>query len=227
MRTTRRLLLALITCLGVTACGGGGSGSGSPASPPPPPPPPPPPVVNPAAPLAITSSNAETVLAFGAGIPEAVYGTAVFAANHLSALSNTSDNPAQLGCDSGGPSSATNLDEDASGALSAGDTVRVSVPSGCFERLFADLVSGGFDVALTDAYTGVEGDARFEGTVAMTSAFQIESQDAVGTPITITVVGDVDFSVALRGGFIQALSLSLATNDDLVITIGTNLTDQV
>ena len=217
--TTIRNFLAIVACLAAAACGGGGSGSST--SPPPPLPPPPPPVVDPGAPLSISSSNAETVLAFGAGIPEAVYGTAVFAANHLAALSNTSDNPTQVSCDSGGPSSATNLDEDGSATLTAGDTVNVFAPSGCFERLFADSVSGNFDIALTNVYTGVNGDARFDGVVSLTSGFQVDSQDTSGAPVTITIAGDINVSVALRGSFIQALSLSLDPNNELVFNVGT------
>ena len=227
MLITRKILVALAACVSVASCGGGG-GSGSSNSPPPaPPPPPPPPVVNPAAPLAISAANAESVLAFGAGIPEAVYGTAVFAANHLSEIASTSDNPSQVSCDSGGPSSVVNLDEDGSGTLTPGDTVNVFAPMGCFERLFADQVSGDFDITLTDVYTGVFNDALFEGTIALTSTFQVDSQDGAGAPITITLVGDVEFSVALRGSFIQALSLSLDAGNELVVTVGTNLTDPV
>lgn len=183
--------------------------------------------MSPSTPLPVSTANAETVLIFGAGIPEAIYGTAVFAANHLSALSNSTDNPAQVGCDDGGDSSATNRDEDASATLTVGDTVNVVAPSGCFERLFADPVSGNFDIALSNAYTGVNGNARFDGVISLTSDFQIDSQDDTGAPITITVVGDINFSVALRGDFIQALSLSLDAGNDVLITVGTDRADPV
>lgn len=222
MRTTIRKLLVLSACLGMTACGGGGGGGGSgPANPPPPP------TTNPTTPLAILSSNAQTVLVFGAGIPEAMYGTAVFAANHLTALANTSGNLAQVSCDSGGPSGATNVDEDGSATLTAGDTVNVFAPGGCFERLFSDAVRGNFDIALTNVYTGVNGDARFDGTISLTAGFQIDSMDTSGSPVTITIVGDINFSIAMRGSFIQALHLSLDAGDDVVVTIGTNLADPV
>lgn len=222
MSTTTRKLLALVTFLGLAACGGGGGGGTGSPNPPPPPPPPPPPVGDPSAPLAISSANAEVVLGFGIGIPEAVFGTAVFAANHLSALANVSENTVQVSCDAGGSSSATNLDADGSVTLTAGDTVNVSAPSGCFERLFGDAVSGNFDITLTDVYTGVNGDARFDGVITLTSAFQVDSQDLSGGPLTITIVGDISFSIAQQGFFIQALSLSLDAGDDLVFNVGTN-----
>ncbi len=223
MSALRKFFALLLLSSSLAACGGGGGGSSGPAPSPPPPPPPPPPVVNPATPLPITGANALDVVPFGAGIPEAVYGISVFAGNHLAALENATGSSADVNCDSGGPTTASNADEDGSGDLSAGDTVTVSVPPGCFERVFADNVSGEFDITMDVVDRSGERGIRLEGTIEMTTDFQVDSVDPNGQPLTIAIVGDIQFAFATGSGFQQAMRVSLDAGDDLEFTVGTNL----
>ncbi len=203
-------MIALLLTL--TACGGGGGGGGGGANPQPPTqPPPPPPPADPTVALAITSANALDAIGVGVALPEGLLQLGIVGVDGIVDLANAKllEVPDER-CDQGGTYAIRNDDADASGGLSAGDTLELTFAQGCDSSVLLATIRGTMTVSVSELHIGTDGDIIARGEIVFGQDLVITSTDFdTGQSADIAVVGSLEFEYAGSRARVRTLALSI------------------
>lgn len=204
MDTARRTFSTCSLALFVLTACGGGSGGSNPSQPVPP---------GGTVPGAITQANAESASIVGVAMLEAPVQLALAGINPFINTLDAGLLQQTIPCGSGNIDTSV-FDNDGSADVSSGDEVLVGYTGGCFSEILNAPVDGEFQLTIHDAVL------KAPGSLVLRARLSFPGGLAISEVEPVTVSGGFEIAALVRSVTLELLTISIATPDQLSISIG-------